>query len=88
VSASLGNIVPGGQFGLSRYPSGSPGIGTLPNPLISAVTSAIAASAAAKPLLDTAGVKPDAGVTDLGKAFTQAAAKRFYDREPSLRDLA
>ena len=30
-----------------RYPSGSPGTGTLPNPWISAVTSAIAASAAA-----------------------------------------
>ena len=49
---------------------------------------AIGASAAAKPLLDKAGVEPGAGVTDLGKAFTTAAATRFYDREPSLRTLA
>ncbi len=49
---------------------------------------AIGASAAAKPLLDKAGVEPGAGVTDLGKAFTAAAATRFYDREPSLRTLA
>ncbi len=49
---------------------------------------AIGASPAAKPLLDKAGVKPDAGVTDLGEAFIEAAAKRFYDREPSLRQLA
>jgi catalase len=49
---------------------------------------AIGASAAAKPLLVKAGVTPDDGVTDLGKAFVTAAGKRFYDREPSLRDLA
>jgi len=49
---------------------------------------AIGASAAAKPLLDKAGVKIDAGVTDLGNAFIAAAAKRFYDREPGLRELA
>jgi catalase len=49
---------------------------------------AVGASAAAKPLLDKAGVKADDGVTDLGKAFVTAAGKRYYDREPSLRDLA
>jgi catalase len=49
---------------------------------------AIGASAASKPLLDKAGVTADDGVTDLGKAFATAAGKRFYDREPSLRDLA
>jgi len=49
---------------------------------------AIGASAAAKPLLDKAGVKIDAGVTDLGNAFIAAAAKRFYEREPGLRELA
>jgi catalase len=49
---------------------------------------AIGASAAAKPLLDKAGVKADAGVTDLSKAFIEAASRRFYDREPDLRQLA
>jgi len=49
---------------------------------------AIGASAAAGPLLDKAGVQPDAGVTDLGKGFIEAALKRFYDREPALRQLA
>ncbi|HEX4504081.1 MAG TPA: catalase [Alphaproteobacteria bacterium] len=42
----------------------------------------------AKPLLDKAGVEPDAGVTDLGAAFLTAAAKRFWDREPKVRMLA
>ncbi|MEI9926493.1 MAG: hypothetical protein WDN44_00660 [Sphingomonas sp.] len=49
---------------------------------------AIGASDAAKPLLDKAGVVPDAGITGLGKDFVGAAAKRFYDREPALRRLA
>ena len=49
---------------------------------------AIGASKAAKPLLDKAGVVPDGGVTDLGAAFVKAAALRFYDREPGVRDLA
>ena len=49
---------------------------------------AIGASAAAKPLLDKAGVVPDEGVTDLGSAFIAAAAKRFYDRELGVRTLA
>jgi catalase len=42
----------------------------------------------AQPLLDKAGVQPDAGVTDLGEAFITAAGKRFFDREPKVRILA
>ncbi|RYD54212.1 MAG: catalase HPII, partial [Sphingomonadales bacterium] len=49
---------------------------------------AIGASAAAKPLLDKAGVEADEGVTGLDAAFVAAAKRRFYDREPSLRTLA
>jgi len=49
---------------------------------------AIGASAAAKPLLDKAGVEPDAGVTGLGDAFLVAATRRFWDREAKLRLLA
>jgi catalase len=49
---------------------------------------AIAASAAAKPLLAKAGVEPDEGVTGVGKEFVKAAARRFYDREPKVRMLA
>jgi catalase len=49
---------------------------------------AVGASTAAKPLLVKAGVTADDGVTDLGKTFVTAAGKRFYDREPALRDLA
>jgi catalase len=49
---------------------------------------AIGHNADAQPLLDKAGVKPDAGVTDLGDAFVKAAAKRFWDREPKVRTLA
>lgn len=49
---------------------------------------AIGASAAAKPLLEKAGIEPDEGVTDLGDAFIAAAAKRYYTREPQLRTLA
>ena len=49
---------------------------------------AIGASEAAGPLLDKAGVVPDAGITALGKPFLKAAAKRFFDREPSVRLLA
>ncbi len=49
---------------------------------------AIGASAAAKPLLDKAGVEPDAGVTGLGKEFVAAAKRRFYAREPGIRTLA
>jgi catalase len=49
---------------------------------------AIGASAAAKPLLDKAGVQADEGVTALDGEFVKAAARRFYGREPSLRTLA
>jgi len=49
---------------------------------------AIGASAAAQPLLDKAGVEPDAGVTDLGDGFLAAAVKRFWDRETKVRPLA
>jgi catalase len=49
---------------------------------------AIGASKAAKPLLDKAGVEPDAGVTGTGDDFIKAAATRFYDREPGVRMLA
>jgi len=49
---------------------------------------AIGASDAAKPLLDKAGVVSDDGVTSTDAAFVDAASRRFYDREPSLRLLA
>ncbi|WGM38538.1 catalase [Caulobacter sp. NIBR1757] len=49
---------------------------------------AIGHSAAAKPLLDKAGVEPDEGVTDLGADFIAAGGKRFWDREPGVRTLA
>ena len=49
---------------------------------------AIGHNAGAKALLDKAGVTADAGVTGLGRAFIQAAAQRFFDREPTLRTLA
>jgi catalase len=49
---------------------------------------AIGHDGGAKPLMDKAGVEPDAGVTDLSGAFAKAAAKRFYDREPKVRMLA
>ncbi len=48
---------------------------------------AVAANAASKPLLDKAGVEPDAGVVDLGKIAT-AGTKRYWDREPNVRTLA
>jgi catalase len=49
---------------------------------------AIGASKAAKPLLDKAGVEADEGITALGKPFIEAAALRYYAREPKLRTLA
>ncbi|MEO7169849.1 MAG: catalase, partial [Sphingomonas sp.] len=49
---------------------------------------AIGHSPEARPLLDKAGVVPDAGVVPLDKSFTIAAAKRFWDREPGVRTLA
>lgn len=48
---------------------------------------AIGHNAAAKPLLDKAGVEPDEGITDLS-GFIEAAKKRYWDREPSVRTLA
>ncbi len=48
---------------------------------------AIGANAAAKPLLDKAGVEPDAGVVDLD-AIATAGTKRYWDREPGVRTLA
>lgn len=41
-----------------------------------------------KPLLEKAGVEPDEGVTKLGAPFLEAAAKRFFAREPNVRTLA
>lgn len=49
---------------------------------------AIGHTAEAAPLLDRAGVEPDAGITPLGAPFLEAAARRFWDREPDLRQLA
>ncbi|MDX7952468.1 catalase [Lichenihabitans sp. Uapishka_5] len=48
---------------------------------------AIGHNAAAKPLLDKAGVEPDDGVTAL-KGFVEAAKKRYWDREANVRTLA
>ncbi len=41
----------------------------------------------AQPLLDKAGVQPDAGVVALDM-FVEAAKQRYWDREPSVRTLA
>jgi catalase len=52
---------------------------------------AIGHSPQAKPLLDKAGVQPDAGVVDLSKgapAFVKPAATRQWEREPKVRMLA
>jgi len=49
---------------------------------------AIGHDAAAQPLLDKAGVEPDAGIVPLDASFVAAAAKRFYAREPKVRMLA
>jgi len=49
---------------------------------------AIGFNADAKPLLDKAGVEPDAGIVVLDAKFTDAAAKRYFDREPKVRMLA
>jgi catalase len=46
----------------------------------------------AQPLLEKAGVEPDAGVVRLGSdeadGFSAAAAQRFFEREPNVRSLA
>jgi len=49
---------------------------------------AIGHSPEAQPLLDKAGVVMDEGIVPADKAFTAAAAKRFWDREPGVRTLA
>ncbi len=49
---------------------------------------AIGHSPESKPLLEKAGVVEDKGVTSIGEAFVTNAAKRFFDREPSVRTLA
>ncbi|MBL8267760.1 catalase [Steroidobacter sp.] len=49
---------------------------------------AIGTSEAAQPLLDKAGVVPDEGITSLDKAFIAAAGRRYWAREPSVRQLA
>jgi catalase len=46
---------------------------------------AIGAGEGAKPLLDKAGVEPDAGVTGLDRAFIAAAGTRHFEREPKVR---
>jgi catalase len=49
---------------------------------------AIGHTADSAPLLQKAGVEPDAGVVALDKGFLEAAARRYWDREPKLRTLA
>ena len=49
---------------------------------------ALGSGTTAGPLLKKAGVVPDEGVTGLGKDFIVAARGRFWDREPSIRNLA
>lgn len=50
---------------------------------------AIGSSETSKPLLDKAGVAPDAGIVGLvGTSFVEAAATRYWDREPKVRALA
>ena len=48
---------------------------------------AIGHNEAAQPLLDKAGVEPDDGVTLL-PGFVEAAKRRYWDREASVRTLA
>ncbi len=49
---------------------------------------AIGHSPEAKPLLDKAGVAPDDGVVSLdARAFVKAASKRYFDREPKVRNV-
>jgi catalase len=49
---------------------------------------AIGCSRGAEPLLRKAGIAEDEGVTGLDKAFVRAAARRFFEREPTVRTLA
>lgn len=48
---------------------------------------AIGHNAEARPLLEKAGIEPDEGVTDLA-GFVEAAKRRYWNREASLRTLA
>lgn len=48
---------------------------------------AIGHTPGAQPLLDRAGIEPDEGVTDLA-ALPKTASRRYWDREPKVRDLA
>jgi len=49
---------------------------------------AIGVSKAALSLLDKAGIETDEGITSLGKAFVEAAGRRYCGREPNVRALA
>jgi catalase len=49
---------------------------------------AIGHTVGAQTLLDRAGVQADEGVMGLGAAFINAAERRFFQREPSVRQLA
>lgn len=49
---------------------------------------AIGHVAAAMPLLEKAGVEPDEGVKPVDDGFVEAAATRYWDREPKVRTLA
>ncbi len=49
---------------------------------------AIGYSKEAQPLLDKAHVVMDEGIVEMNKQFTKAAAKRFYERESMVRNLA
>ena len=49
---------------------------------------AIGHTPACKALLDKAGVTKDDGVTGVDEAFIAAAGRRFYEREPNIRNLA
>lgn len=42
----------------------------------------------AKPLLDKSNVEMDEGVVKINSSFTKAASKRYFDREPKVRNLA
>lgn len=49
---------------------------------------AIGSNVEAQSLLDKANVVPDAGITRLDSSFLEAAAKRFFAREASIRELS
>jgi catalase len=49
---------------------------------------AIGYSSESKPILDRAGIEPDEGVMILEEGFVEAAARRYWEREPKVRMLA